>query len=369
MLSAQTATPLVDLDGTDGAFPVAPLVQATNGNFYGTTEGGGASSEYCGANIGTGCGTVFAISPTGKLTTLHSFCLESGCTDGLNPTGGLVQMPSGDFFGTTSQGGANSCPGEVTCGTIFKITPSGVLTTVYNFCSQSGCADGEMPRSSLILGPGGDLYGTTLMGGPANAGTVFKITPAGVLTTLYSFCAETSCSDGTSPWGALVVGADGDLYGTTAGGGQYASPACKANGGCGTIFKITPNGALSTVYTFCSANNECTDGLLPYAGLVLGRDGNLYGTTYNGGANPGDSHDTYGPGTVFKLSSGGTLTTLYSFCPQSACTDGSSPKAALALGVDGNLYGATFAGGANCGPGGCGALFEITPEGDFHESL
>ncbi len=333
---AQTLTTLHSFDNTDGASPQAGLIQATDGNFYGTTEGGGA----------IGAGTVFKITPSGTLTTLYSFCPQSGCTDGANPRAALAQGTDGNFYGTTSAGGAN-----LYYGTVFKITPSGSLTTLYSFCSQSGCMDGAGPLAGLVQAADGNFYGTT-NGGTNFKGTVFKITPSGTLTTLYSFCSQFNCMDGQHPLAAMVQGTDGNLYGTTASGG--------ASSGHGTVFKITPSGTLTTLYSFCSQSG-CTDGAIPQAGLVQATDGNFYGTTASGGA--------IGAGTIFKITPSGMLTTLYSFCSQSGCTDGANPRAALVQVTDGNFYGTTLEAGANgtCTLGGnvvgCGTVFKISPGG------
>jgi uncharacterized repeat protein (TIGR03803 family) len=309
----------------DGYYPLAGLVQATNGGLYGTTSGGGTDSA----------GTIFKITPGGTLTTLYSFCPQTNCTDGAGPQAGLVQAANGDLYGTTIGGGANDD------GTIFKITPGGTLTTLYSFCSQTNCADGANPWAGLVQAANGDLYGTTQSGG-ANVyyGTVFKITPGGTLTTLYSFCSQTNCTDGATPFAGLVQAANGDLYGTTFYGGSG-----------GTVFKITPAGTLTTLYNFCSQTN-CTDGDQPFAGLVQAANGDLYGTTYGGGANGGI-------GTVFKITPGGTLTTLYSFCSQTNCADGGGPEAGLVQAADGDLYGTTCCYGAYGG----GTVFKITPGG------
>ncbi len=311
----------------DGSEPVAGLAQATDGNFYGTTVTGGA-------NLG---GTVFKITPSGTLTTLYNFCSESNCADGSAPSSGLWQAPDGNFYGTTLYGGNvnDSCFGN-SCGTVFKITPSGALTTLYKFCSQSSCADGANPHAGLWLGTDGNFYGTTLYGGNVNdscetnsCGTVFKITPSG-LTTLYRFCSKGACSDGSYPDAGLVQATDGNFYGTTSGYG--------ANGLGGTVFRITPSGTLITLYSFCSKMG-CADGNEPLAGLVQAKDGNLYGTTLSGGAN--------GEGTALKITLSGTLTTLYSFCSKMGCADGNGPQAGLVQATDGNFYGTTSFGGTN----------------------
>jgi len=383
-LPAQTFTTLFRFDGTDGTSPQGALVQATNGEFYGTTEAGGAHNY----------GTVFKITPSGTLTTLHSFCSQSDCTDGEGPGGALVQATSGDFYGTTCCGGAN---GD---GTIFKITPSGTLTTLYSFCSQSGCADGLAPNG-LVQATNGDFYGTGSNCSYPCGGTVFKITPSGTLTTLYSFCSQSNCTDGEFPEAPLVQAADGALYGTTCCGGPngygtifritpsgmlttvysfnntdgfapngliqatngdfYATTQFGgANGNYGTVFKITPSGTLTTLYNFCSRRG-CIDGELPLAGLIQATNGDFYGTTHGGGAN---NNCILGCGTVFKITPGGTLTTLYSFCSQSGCTDGDYPAAGLVQDTNGDFYGTAGGGGdysdSACYLGGCGTVFSLS---------
>jgi uncharacterized repeat protein (TIGR03803 family) len=330
---AQTLTTLHSFDNTDGANPFAGLVQASDGNFYGTTYSGGASNE----------GVVFKITPSGVLTTLHSFCQLSGCTDGTLPAGGLVQGTNGNLYGTTAGGGANNR------GTVFKITLSGVLTTLYSFCSQEACADGALPYAGLVLATNGNFYGTTEDGGKYSYGTIFEITPGGSLTTLYSFCAENGCPDGARPSVSLVQATTGQFYGTTQAGGANKDSGCAVEG-CGTVFEITGSGALTTLYSFCSQRG-CLDGQTPDAGLVQATNGNFYGTTLYGGANNNN-------GTVFEITPSGALTTLYSFCSRSGCTDGQGPAAGLIQATDGNLYGTTTAGGK-----GGGTIFGITPSG------
>ena len=227
-LSAQTFTRLHRFDGTDGSSPYAGLVQATGGNLYGTTETGGANNYY---------GTVFKITPSGTLTTLYSFCSQSGCADGANPYAGVVQDTNGNFYGTTGGGGVTSGG-----GTVFKITPSGTLTTLYSFCSESDCTDGADP-AGLVQATDGNFYGTTSGGGvngtdcgSGGCGTVFKITPSGTLTTLYSFCPQGRvCEDGRAPVG-LVQDTNGMFYGTTAIGAHISD--CRSVG-CGTIFSLS----------------------------------------------------------------------------------------------------------------------------------
>jgi uncharacterized repeat protein (TIGR03803 family) len=333
-----TFTSLVTFDGKDGQLPWnAPLAQGLDGNFYGTTNAGGGSG--CGDY---GCGTVFKITPSGILATLYKFCSQTNCADGDAPYAGLVLASDGNFYGTTEGGGVRGLYG----GTVFRITPAGELTTIYKFCSLANCNDGWGPLAGLVQGTDGDLYGTASHAGPNGGGTVFKITPEGTLTTLYSFCAQADCSDGNGPAAVLVQGTDGNFYGTTEVGGTL---------GNGTVFKITPEGSLTTLYRFTGS-----DGSEPAGGLIQARDGNFYGLTGSGGI--------YGRGTVFKITSEGRLTTLYSFCRKPNCTDGLGPQyTQLIQAIDGNFYGTTFQGGTHnsslCLGGGCGTVFEITPTG------
>ncbi len=327
---------------TDGLAPVGGLVQGSDGNFYGTTSYGGASYA----------GTIFKLTPSGAVTTLHTFCLQANCPDGRYPEGGLLLATDGNFYGTAGDGGAEYG------GTALKITPSGTLTTLYSFCTQGRCADGYDPVGGLAQGSDGNFYGTTTMGG-ANysgffGGTVFKITPSGALTTLYSFCSQAYCTDGGNPLAGLVQGSDGNFYGTTLSGGVDYSSLLYG----GTVFKITPSGTLTTLYSFCPEGSRCTEGANPVSGLVQGSDGNFYGTTTMGGANG------YYGGTVFKITPNGTMTVLYSFCSETNCTDGMSPRAGLLQGSDGNFYGTTSGGGANGGrASGGGTVFRISPSG------
>jgi uncharacterized repeat protein (TIGR03803 family) len=312
---AQTFTTLHTFDSTDGSFPEAGLVQARDGNLYGTTSRDGTS----------GGGTVFRITPGGTLTTLYNFC--SDCKGGgYGSYAGLIQASDGNFYGTASFGGNLTCDGG--CGTIFKMTQGGTLTTLYNFCPQTGCADGDLP-SAVLQASDGDLYGTADLGGIDNKGTVFKITLSGTLTTLHSFTG----TDGANPNAGLVQATDGNFYGAASDGGTN---------GNGTVFKITPSGTFTTVYTF----DGTEDGAFPGA-LIQASNGNLYGTTYSAGSGFN--------GTVFEINSAGTLTTLHSF----AGPDGSSPYSGLVQATNGTLYGTTSFGGANSE----GTIFGITASG------
>jgi len=317
-------------------------VQATNGSLYGITASGGNTVACSG-----GCGTIFKITASGKFTSLLSF----DASDGNGPYGSLVQVSDGDLYGTAQAGGANLtlCFGSG-CGTAFKITPTGTLTTLYNFCSRTDCTDGSLPLTNLVQAPNGDFYGTTASGGAncvsgsdGGCGTVFRITPSGGVTRLYGFCAQSGCADAAFPDAGLVQAPNGNFYGTTSSGGTSA--AC--TGGCGTVFKITPSGTLTMLHSF-----DSTDGAKPVVGLQA-TDGNFYGTTHLGGAS---TACTGGCGTVFRMTPGGTLTTLHNFDN----TDGSSPVGLL-QDTNGQLYGSTELGGTSTAcTGGCGTVFRLS---------
>lgn len=361
--SAQSFNVLVNFDGTNGSYPVSGLAQGLDGDIYGTTFGGGDNGTTC---IGLGCGTVFKVTPTGTLTTLYSFCAQANCTDGYGPNGVLVLANDGNFYGTTEYGGANQnkqvcrLDYDNSCGTIFKLTPTGTLTALYSFCSQANCADGAEPFAGLVQGTDGNFYGTTNVGGAASSspycdvfgcGTVFKISPAGKLTTLYSFCSDGG--KGCSDGDFPASGLVEGLDGNFYGTTPHGG-TLGCNTGCGTVFKITPGGDLTTIHTFCAQNSNCPDGSLPAGGLVLASDGNFYGTTFFGGP-----HDD---GTVFRITATGQLTTIYYFeCLQGYnrdCPEGASPDATLIQATDGNLYGTTQVGG-----NGLGTIFGITLSG------
>lgn len=316
---------------SNGTSPYAGLALATNGAFYGVTYWGGAYGQ----------GAVYRVTPDGELTTLYGFCAQNGCPDGYNPRWNLIQANHGDLYGTTTDG-------ELQGGTLFKVTLSGMLTTIYTFCSQSHCADGSVPNSALIEAYNGRLYGTTASGGVYNSGTVFESPRDGTVTTLYSFCRENGCPDGSDPAGILQA-ADGNFYGITTYGAD----------GYGTVFKLTPDGKLTTLHRFCSQGTfPCLDGANPVA-MMQATDGNFYGTTLSGG---GQSQ-----GTIFEITADGTLTTLYSFCSQggSDCTDGGEPFAGLIQATDGTFYGTTTIGGTDtsgkCDDGqGCGTVYSLS---------
>ena len=266
-------TILLSFNGTNGSHPAAALVQGSDGNFYGTTACGGSSGNN---------GTVFQMTPAGVLTTLVSF----DGTNGKHPAAWLVQATDGYFYGTTIRGG------KYNLGTIFQVTPTGTLTTLVTFSGGNGSA----PFAALVQGTNGNLYGTTSVG-DGGGGTVFRVTPAGVLATLARFTG----ANGYYSAAALVQGQDGNFYGTTEFGGNVS---LNAGLGFGSVFRMTSTGALTTLIPF----NGAANGSHCASGLVQGSDGNFYGTTAGGGAG-----GSLGGGTVFKMTPAGALTTLVSF--------------------------------------------------------
>jgi uncharacterized repeat protein (TIGR03803 family) len=313
-------TNLHSFTSADGANPYAGLVQGADGNFYGTTYAGGSNSA----------GTVFKISPNGALTSLAAF----DGTDGANPEGGLVQGSNGFFYGTTYKGGSN----EYSYGTVFQIGSNGGLVSLYSFgrvLDAYGVAlDGGLPNCSLVQVSNGVFYGTCTYGGTNDSypgGTVFQIATNGSLTLLWSF---TGGSDGSGPEAGLVRGSDGIFYGTTSGSyGLY-----------GGVFKLPAQGTVTGLYSFSGGS----DGASPYGALAQGSDSNFYGTTAFGGA--------FTNGTVFRISAGGAFSNLYSFTGGS---DGANPYGALAQGSDGYFYGTTASGGAHTN----GTVFRISAGG------
>ena len=330
---------------SDGGLVNAGVIQGKDGNFYGTTFKGAA-----------GYGTVYKITPSGTLTVLHTF---TGKADGGNAYAGVIQASDGNLYGTTQ------------LGTIYRVTPTGSFKMLHKFSA------GTQVNAGLLQAKDGNFYGAT-----ATLDTVFKMTPAGVVTTLHTFKGP----DGANPLGTLIQASDGNFYGTT----QYGGTSSNCAGGCGTVYKITPAGVFTSIASFSFAN-----GSVLWAGLVEGSDGNFYVTTSlgeNGGtvckitpagvitvlASPIDSYSTlleasdgdffgtavYGVGQdgglVFEMSPKGAISILYGFNGP----DGLFPFAGLTRGTDGNLYGTTSAGGAywlektQC-TNGCGTVFVL----------
>jgi uncharacterized repeat protein (TIGR03803 family) len=323
-----------DDNGTDGHSSWGGVFLDNEGTLYGTTLLGG---EYI---CPQGSGTVFELTPSGTETILHSF--DRCETDGFWPNPGLVRDAEGNIYGTTSAGGAYSY------GTVFKVTPSGTETILHSFDPNG--TDGWVPAAGLVIDKKGNLYGTTVNGGAYNGGTVFKLTPSGKETILWSFGNGT---DGSHPYAGLVFDKKRNLYGTTEEGGVYSCPYGYT---CGTVFKLTPSGMETILYSFGVSG----DGYAPVAGLLLDKKGNLYGTTADGGSYSREGYGCalYGCGTVFKLTPSGTETILHSF---GASGDGYQLNGGLVFDKKGNLYGATYRGGAYCAPYGCGTVFKVTP--------
>lgn len=334
--------------GADGGTPTA-VIRDSQGNLYGTTIAGGANN----------LGTVFKLAPDGTETVLYSF---TGAPDGLIPRGSMSIDLAGNLYGVTQLGGAYNY------GTIFKVTPGGAETVIHSFDSGdyphagliidatrdlygattgggfgygtvfrfrtvrsavhkdgftqlyrfAGGEDGADPEGGLLGDDNGNLYGTTHSGGAHQNGTVFRLGTDGSETELYAF---TGGSDGSSPGASLTRDQDGSLYGTTIQGG---------NPGFGTVFSFAPDNVLTTLYSFSGG----TDGAYPDGNVIRDKQGNLYGTTGQGGDRL--------LGEVFKVSPDGNLTVLHSFTGGS---DGDSPNGTLITDEQGNLYGTTYYGG------------------------
>lgn len=298
-----------------------------------------------------------AIASAQTGTVLYSF---NGTTDGKTPYGGVVLDSEGNLYGTTFEGGDTCYSLPDSCGVVFKLTPSGTETLVHPFVGSGkpGFHDGDWPWAGLVMDKKGNLYGTTTAGGStagasSNNGTVFKVGPTGKETVLYSFKGY---EDGNEPEDNLILDNEGNLYGTTFYGGT-GTDCGVPDGGCGTVFEVTQAGTETVLYSFGGG----ADGNFPISGLVRDAEGNLYGTTAYGGL-VNASYCPVGCGTVFKLSSTGTKTTLYSFTGNA---DGADPQGSLLLDAQGNLYGATVGGGTfgvGCGAG-CGTAFKVTAAG------
>ncbi|MDQ6765102.1 MAG: hypothetical protein M3Z22_03245, partial [Verrucomicrobiota bacterium] len=264
--------------------------------------------------------TIFSSSANGQatFTTIYRF---PGDVEGAYPSGGLVEGADGNFYGATQSGGS----GGGDSGIIYRVTPAGVKTTIHNFV-QPG--EGVIPQGEPVFGSDGRLYGVTKKGGTHDAGTVFKVTAAGVLTTLFNF--DPYATTGDYPATGLSEGRDGNFYGTT-------------NLGDGTVCQVTPAGHVTTLHQFTNATYA--NGQTLHGGVVQGADGNIYGTTVDGGT---------GHGTVFRVSPTGAFTVLYRFSGQG---DGGEPEGNLIEGADGNFYGTTLGGQT------LGTVFKITPAG------
>jgi len=300
--------------GHAGGLPYGGVVRDAAGNLYGTTFSGGAN-DY---------GTVFKLAPNGKETILHSFANGGG--DGVNPQAGVVLDKQGNIYGTTRNGSTHNA------GILFKLTPQGTETVLHVFAGGGDDnKDGGRPQADLILDDAGNIYGTTHLGGGKgdcnanNCGTVFKFAPDGTETILHAF---TGGSDGGYPNAPVMIDAQGNLYGTTETGGN--TDVCQS-AGCGVVFKISPSGKETVLHAFSG-----TDGADPLAGVVMDAKGNLFGTTNGGGA--------HGSGVAYKLAANGRLNVLKAF-DLGGDNGGVGPWGSLILDPQGNLYGTTSNGG------------------------
>jgi uncharacterized repeat protein (TIGR03803 family) len=285
--------------GADGGSPYASVIRDAQGNLYGATFAGGA------ANLGA----VLKVNQRGKETVLYSF---TGKPDGEHPSSNLLRDSAGNLYGAAYEGGANGFGG------IFKISKSGKENVLYSFGPGT---DGEYPGSGLIRDAAGNLYGTTGYGGASGNGTVFKISKTGKETILHSFTGK----DGKYPFCTLLADSAGNIYGTTSSGGSS---------NVGTVFRLSKKGHVKVLHNFADG----ADGANPYAGLIRDGKGNLYGTTYYGGA----ACKGFDCGTVFKITPKGKEAVIYAF----TLTDGHYPDfGTLVLDASGNLWGTTYAGG------------------------
>jgi uncharacterized repeat protein (TIGR03803 family) len=308
-------SPLYAFAGANGSYPDSGLTQGTDGNFYGTTTYGGASNA----------GTVYRVTPQGQHTVIYSF--TTGPADGQYPASGLELGSDGVFYATTTAGGAYGK------GTFFKITQEGALTNLYSFGANGTGADPQ----GITLMPDGHFYGTTSYGGASDLGTVYRMTADGVHTLLYSF---QSGADGQLPAAGLSPYADGHLYGVTYYGGARNR---------GTIFRIATDGTgYATLYSFGSGSS---DGQYPGTKLRQTSDGYLYGSTGSGGA--------FGFGTIFRYNAATGAQIVHSFAGEP--NDGSLPSSRLRQGTDGHLYGVTYYGGRFDS----GTFFRLTTAGDY----
>lgn len=290
---------LYNFDGPHGQAPLGGLTLGTDGNFYGTTWYGGAH----------GNGTIFKITATGKLSVLYSF---TGDNDGFQPYAPPIEAEDGNFYGTSGFGGANGC------GTVYKITPSGTFATLHAFSGTDGCT----PIAPLVEADDGSFYGTTELGATNNLGEVFRITRSGAFTVIAQFDG----TNGGNPYAQVIQGGDGNFYGTASGWGSSD---------WGTVYKTTPKGVLTVLYNF----NGSSDGGGPYAGLVQATDGNFYGTASGGGFNPG---------TIYRISGTGSFSVVHNFDG----TGGSDPTVTPLQHTSGLFYGDTTCGGTGA-TGGC----------------
>jgi len=318
--SGQTLTVLhtytINSGNTSGIAYPQFMTQGRDGNLFSTISNAGAQSK----------GSVYKITPSGVLTTLYSFCSLTGCADGENPAGGVALGFDGNFYGTTCCAG-----GAGKAGTLFKLTPGGALTTLHAFGNGT---DDSLPNYPPVIGQDGNIYGVSEITYVGQNGAAFKSTVSGTFSVLHDF----NYTDGQTP-NLPIQGSDGNFYGTTNGGGSK---------GLGVVYKMTPTGVVTVIHNFTGGT---TDGCYPVGTPVQGNDGNFYGVTYKCGA--------VGHGTIYKISASATTYSIVkSFCSQAGCVDGDLPLAGLVLGTDGNFYGTAGGGTKNAG-----MIYKITPAG------
>ncbi|HEX9046829.1 MAG TPA: choice-of-anchor tandem repeat GloVer-containing protein [Verrucomicrobiae bacterium] len=319
----------------DGYWPLGNLAKGADGNVYGTAEYGGG--------IDNGYGTVFRLATNGTFSVLHAFANDGYLDPNLNqylypfgtlPYAGVIQGSDGNFYGTTFTSSTNNQ------GAVFVMAPNGLMNVLHSFSRPTSGInyDGYNPSAELVEGDDGNFYGTTEYGGIYGYGTVYQITPTGSFNVLYSFNIGTN---GANPLAGLCKGRDGSFYGTT----KSSVPSYYNNG---TVFRITTNGNFTTLHAF---SGNVDDGAYPYGGVIQGKDGNLYGTTQAGGAN-----SYYG--TIFQMTTNGAVTLLHSFSTPANGTnaDGCYPMATLVQADDGRFYGTTQAGGTSS----YGTVFRLT---------
>ncbi len=349
----------------DGQMPLDALIMDDRGRLYGTTETGGT-----GQGMEGGGGTVFELTPDATRTNwtekvLHNFCQQASCVDGAFPSAGLFMDSSGALYSTTLEGGTNDAGTVFELRSDARRT-AWTEKVLYSFCSEANCTDGMRPQAGLIQDRFGNFYSTTTSGGAATSGTVFELRhdrseSAWTEKVLYSFCVQPACPQHeVGSLGSVIADESGNLYGMTAGGGNDI--------GGGLVFELTPDATRTswterTLYTFCS-QPDCIDGDRPTAALLRDRFGRLFGTTSFGGTNGGENNDNGGGGTIFELTPNRdrtvwTHTVIHSFCTESSCTDGDSPLSTLIMDRFGNLYGTNAATADQ--PGGTVFEFERVP--------
>ncbi|HLV78951.1 MAG TPA: choice-of-anchor tandem repeat GloVer-containing protein [Chthonomonadaceae bacterium] len=311
--ASTTITTLYQMNSGDG-YQSSALVQAPDGNFYGTAQGG-ANFE----------GMIFCVSPSGQYSTIYTF---NGTAEGAQPSSSLIVASDGNLYGTALQYGAFNA------GTVYQVTLTGSLSVLHAF---NNATDGEQPYG-VTQASDGYLYGVASVGGPGGYGTIYRLGLDGSFTILHAFTA----TDGATPCAPPIEGADGDLYGTTYGGGAY---------GYGTVYKISKSGAFTLLHSFAGGQY----GIQPEVRLVQASDGNFYGTTKSGGSTAND-------GTIFRISPSGAFATIHVM----GFADGSDPDVPLLQAADGDLYGGDFNGGSSgVGSGDTGEIFRITLSGKF----